>query len=88
MKRRGAQVILMGDAYDDASAHAHKLVEEKGMTYIPPYDDPDVIAGQGTVAMELLRQCSQNIDAVFIPVGGGGLCAGMAAYIKYARPGY
>ena len=86
VKRRGAKVVLHGDAYDDASAYAHSLVEEKNMVYIPPYDDPDVIAGQGTVAMELLRQCSKPIDAVFIPVGGGGLCAGMAAYIKYVRP--
>jgi L-threonine ammonia-lyase (EC 4.3.1.19) len=86
VKRRGAKVILTGDTYDEASAHAKKLVVEKGMTYVPPFDDPDVIAGQGTVAMELLRQYSGPIDAVFIPVGGGGLCAGMAAYIKYVRP--
>ncbi|WNO08845.1 threonine ammonia-lyase, biosynthetic [Teredinibacter sp. KSP-S5-2] len=86
VKRRGAKVVLHGDTYDEASEHAHSLVEEKGMTYIPPYDHPDVIAGQGTVAMELLRQHSGPIDAVFIPVGGGGLCAGMAAYIKYVRP--
>jgi len=86
VKRRGAKVVLTGDTYDEASAYAKKLVEEKGMTYVPPFDDPDVIAGQGTVAMELLRQHSGPIDAVFIPVGGGGLCAGMAAYIKYVRP--
>lgn len=87
VKRHGARVVLIGDTYDEASAHAKKLVAEKGMIYIPPYDDPDVIAGQGTVAMELLRQHPAEIDAVFIPVGGGGLCAGMAAYIKYVRPG-
>jgi len=86
VKRRGAKVVLVGDTYDEAATHAQKLVEEKGMTYVPPFDDPDVIAGQGTVAMELLRQHSGPIDAVFIPVGGGGLCAGMAAYIKYVRP--
>ncbi len=86
VKRRGAKVVLMGDAYDGAAEHAQKLVEEKGMTYIHPFDDPDVIAGQGTVAMELLRQHSGPIDAVFIPVGGGGLCAGMVAYIKMVRP--
>lgn len=86
VKRRGAKVVLIGDTYDEASSYARQLVEEKGMTYVPPYDDPDVIAGQGTVAMELLRQYSGPIDAVFIPVGGGGLCAGMAAYIKYVRP--
>lgn len=87
VKRRGAKVVLQGDMYDEASAYALKLVSEKGMIYIPPYDDPDVIAGQGTVAMELLRQHPGDIHAVFVPVGGGGLCAGMAAYIKYVRPG-
>lgn len=86
VKRRGAKTVLIGDTYDEASAYAQNLVAEKGLIYIPPYDDPDVIAGQGTVAMELLRQYSGPIDAVFIPVGGGGLCAGMAAYIKYVRP--
>lgn len=86
VKRRGGKVVLMGDTFEEASAHAQKLVEEKGLIYIPPYDDPDVIAGQGTVAMEILRQHPGHIDAIFIPVGGGGLCAGMAAYIKYVRP--
>lgn len=86
VKRHGAQVILEGDTYDEASSCARKLVEERGMVYVPPYDDADVIAGQGTVAVELLRQCTEEIHAVFIPVGGGGLCAGMAAYIKYLRP--
>ena len=86
VRRRGAKVVLIGDTYDEASVYAHTLVEEKGMTYIPPFDDPDVIAGQGTVAMELLRQHPGHIDAVFIPVGGGGLCAGMVAYIKMVRP--
>ncbi len=87
VKRHGANVVLHGDTYDEASIFAKKLVDEKGLTYIAPYDDGDVIAGQGTVAVELLRQHSKPIDAVFIPVGGGGLCAGMAAYIKYVRPG-
>lgn len=86
VRRRGAKVILHGDTYDEASGFAHKLVAEKEMVYVPPYDDPHVIAGQGTVAAELLRQMPDNIDAVFIPVGGGGLCAGMSAYIKYLRP--
>lgn len=86
VKRRGARVVLHGDTYDEASTHAQKLVEEKGLTYIHPYDDPDVIAGQGTVGLELLRQHNGNIDAVFLPVGGGGLCAGVAAYIKFVRP--
>ncbi|BFM13986.1 threonine ammonia-lyase, biosynthetic [Maricurvus nonylphenolicus] len=86
VKARGAKVVLHGDTYDEASDHAKKLVEEKGLTYIHPYDDPDVIAGQGTVAMEILRQHPGHIDAIFVPVGGGGLCAGVAAYIKYVRP--
>lgn len=87
VKAHGAKVVLQGDTYDEASAFAKKLVEEKGVTYIHPYDDPDVIAGQGTVALEILRQFPGHIDAVFVPVGGGGLCAGVAAYIKYVRPG-
>jgi len=86
VKSRGAKVILKGDAYDEASAYAHELVKSKGMVYIPPFDDEDVIAGQGTVAMELLWQHTSPLHAVFIPVGGGGLIAGMAAYIKYLRP--
>ncbi len=86
VRARGAKVVLHGDTYDEASAHAKNLVEEKGLTYIHPYDDPDVIAGQGTVAMEILRQYTGHIDAVFVPVGGGGLAAGMAAYIKFVRP--
>lgn len=86
VRSRGAKVVLHGDTYDEASAHAQQLVAEKGMTYVHPYDDPDVIAGQGTVGMEILRQHPQPLDAVFVPVGGGGLCAGVAAYIKYVRP--
>jgi threonine dehydratase len=86
VKRRGAKVVLVGDTYDEAAAHANKLVEEKKLTYIHPFDDPDVIAGQGTVAVEILRQYPQDIHAVFVPVGGGGLCAGVAAYIKHVRP--
>jgi len=86
VRRLGGKVILHGDAFDEASAHAQKLVEEKGMTYVHPFDDPDVIAGQGTVAMEILRQESGPIDAIFVPVGGGGLVAGIAAYVKYLRP--
>jgi len=86
VRARGAKVVLHGDAYDEASVYAQKLVAEKGLTYIHPYDDPDVIAGQGTVALEILRQHPGHIDAIFVPVGGGGLAAGMAAYIKYVRP--
>ena len=85
VKRLGGKVVLHGDAYDDAAAHAQKLVAEKGMTFVHPFDDPDVIAGQGTVAMEILRQESGPIDAIFVPVGGGGLVAGIATYVKYLR---
>ncbi|AQQ66614.1 threonine ammonia-lyase, biosynthetic [Microbulbifer agarilyticus] len=86
VRMRGAEVVLHGDTFDEAAAHARALVDERGLVFIHPYDDPDVIAGQGTVAMELLRQHPGSLDAVFIPVGGGGLAAGMAAYIKYVRP--
>ncbi|WP_111641406.1 threonine ammonia-lyase, biosynthetic [Marinimicrobium alkaliphilum] len=86
VRARGAKVILHGDSFDEASKHASKLVEERGLTYIHPYDDPDVIAGQGTIAMEILRQHPGHIDAIFVAVGGGGLCAGIAAYVKYVRP--
>ncbi|MEQ5836065.1 threonine ammonia-lyase, biosynthetic [Marinobacter sp. NFXS9] len=86
VRDRGAKVVLKGDAFDEAAAHAAELMEKQGLTYIPPYDHPDVIAGQGTVAMELLWQFTKPLHAVFVPVGGGGLIAGMAAYIKYLRP--
>jgi len=82
----GAKVVLRGDAFGEALSHARELIAEHGYTYIPPYDDFDVIAGQGTVAMEILRQHSGPLDAIFVPVGGGGLLAGIAAYIKYLRP--
>ena len=83
---RNAQVVLHGDSYDDAYAHAMEFAKEAKATFVHPYDDPDVIAGQGTVAMELLRQHPGPIHSVYIPVGGGGLIAGMAAYIKRLRP--
>ncbi|MGB0211550.1 threonine ammonia-lyase, biosynthetic [Algiphilus sp.] len=87
----GGRVVLHGDAYDDASAHAAKIVEERGATYIPPYDDPLVIAGQGTIAREIVEQLEAAneapLDAVFVCVGGGGLLAGVAAYIKAVSPG-
>ena len=86
VRARGGKVVLHGDTFDEAFTLSQKLVEEKGMTYIHPYDDPDVIAGQGTVAMEILRQHTGHIDAIFVPVGGGGLAAGIAAYVKYLRP--
>ena len=86
VKARGAKIVLHGDSYDDAFSHAKELVAEKGMTFIHPYDDPDVIAGQGTVGMEILRQHNGDIHAIFVPVGGGGLVAGVAAYVKFVRP--
>ena len=86
VRARGAEVVLVGDNYDAAAAHASQLVAEQGMTYIHPFDDPDVIAGQGTIGIEILDQVQGPLDAVFIAVGGGGLCAGVAAYIKQLRP--
>lgn len=86
VKARGARVVLHGDTFDEAFAMSQKLVEEKGMTYIHPYDDPEVIAGQGTVAMEILRQIREPVEAIFVPVGGGGLIAGVAAYVKAVKP--
>jgi threonine ammonia-lyase, biosynthetic, long form len=82
----GAKIVLHGDSYDEAYEHAMHLVNERGLTFIPPYDDPDVIAGQGTVAMEILHQHPDDLHAIFVPVGGGGLIAGVAAYVKYLRP--
>ncbi|QEA38387.1 threonine ammonia-lyase, biosynthetic [Pistricoccus aurantiacus] len=86
VRARGAKVVLKGDAFAEAAAHAQELIEAHGYTYIPPFDDIDVIAGQGTVGMEILHQHSGRLDAIFVPVGGGGLIAGIAAYVKYLRP--
>ena len=82
----GAEVILQGDSYSDAYVQARALGDAQGLTFIHPYDDPDVIAGQGTIGMEILRQHPAPIHAVFVPVGGGGLMSGVAAYIKRLRP--
>ncbi|MDX2271473.1 MAG: threonine ammonia-lyase, biosynthetic [Cyanobacteriota bacterium] len=86
VKTRGGEVVLYGDTYDDAYAYARQLEQSKGMTFIHPFDDPDVIAGQGTIGMEILRQYQQPIHAIFVAVGGGGLISGIAAYIKRLRP--
>jgi threonine dehydratase len=86
VKAHGAKIILHGDSYDEACTLAREMEREKGMIFIHPYDDPDVIAGQGTVAMEILRQHNGEIHAIFVPVGGGGLVAGVAAYVKFVRP--
>ncbi|WP_313645715.1 threonine ammonia-lyase, biosynthetic [Pseudomonas sp.] len=86
VRSRGGQVLLQGDSFPHALAHALKLADTRGATFVPPFDDPDVIAGQGTVGMEILRQQPGALDAIFVPVGGGGLVAGIAAYVKYLRP--
>ena len=86
VKALGAEIVLAGDRYAEAQLHAERLAADGGLVFIHPFDDPLVIAGQGTVALELLRQ-SPSLDAVFVPVGGGGLIAGMGAYIKAVQPG-
>ena len=82
----GGEVVLHGDTYDDAYAHARQLEKEQQLTFIHPFDDPDVIAGQGTIGMEILEQTDEKISAVFVPIGGGGLISGIAAYIKAVDP--
>lgn len=86
VRARGATVVLHGDSFDEAALRAQVLVKQEGMTFIHPFDDPDVIAGQATVAMELVRQAPNPLDFVFICCGGGGLLAGMAAYLRYVWP--
>ncbi len=86
VKARGGKVVLAGTSYNDAYDHAMKLVAESGLTYIPPFDDPYVIAGQGTIGLEIIRQHPKPIDAIFVAIGGGGLAAGVAAFIKNVRP--
>jgi len=86
VRARQAEVVLWGESFDEACERAQKLAAEEALTFIHPYDDPDVIAGQGTVGMEILRQYQKPIDAVFCAVGGGGLIAGVAAYLKRLRP--
>ena len=84
--RRGAEVLLYGDSYHEAGLHAKRLAAKRKLVYVHPYDDPLVIAGQGTIGMEILRQFQHPIDAIFVPVGGGGLIAGIAAYVKTLSP--
>jgi threonine dehydratase len=86
VRKLGARILLHGDAYDDAAAHARELAEKHGYVFVHPFDDPDVIAGQGTVGMEILNQHGGDLHAVFVPVGGGGLIAGIGAYVKYLKP--
>lgn len=86
VRRSGAEVVLHGDSYSDAFAHAQDLMAASDLTFVHPFDDPDVIAGQGTIAMEILRQQGQVLDIIFVPVGGGGMISGIAAYTKLVRP--
>ena len=86
VKTLGGEVVLHGDSYSDAYTHALTLEKKNGMTFVHPFDDPDVIAGQGTIAMEILRQHQGPLDAVFVAIGGGGLISGVASYIKAVRP--
>jgi threonine dehydratase len=82
----GGKVVLFGDNYDEAYTHGREIASRRKLTFVHPYDDPDVIAGQGTIGMEILKQHTGLLDAVFVPVGGGGLIAGIAVYIKQVRP--
>jgi threonine dehydratase len=86
VREMGGEVVLHGDNYDDAYTHARDLERQRGLFFVHPFDDPDVIAGQGTIAVEILKQATEDIDAVFVPIGGGGLIAGIATYIKLLRP--
>ena len=86
VKARGGEVVLFGESYSDAYAHALQLEKKHKLSFVHPFDDPDVIAGQGTIGMEILRQHAAPIHAVFVAIGGGGLIGGVAAYIKSVRP--
>lgn len=82
----GGEVVQFGDTFDEAAKHAQGLAQRDQLTFIHPFDDPYTIAGQGTIGMEILRQVKAPIDAIFVPVGGGGIAAGVSAYVKYLRP--
>lgn len=86
VRRLGGEVVLFGDGFDAARDHAQALADQHGYVVVHPFDDPDVIAGQGTIGMELLRQHPGDIGAIYIPIGGGGLAAGIAAFVKFLRP--
>ena len=86
VRNLGGEVVLHGDEYDSAYEHAMSIVRERNLAFVHPFDDPDVIAGQGTIAVEILRQSRGDLDAIFVPVGGGGLIAGIAIYAKYLNP--
>src|SRR5690606_3658796 len=82
----GGEVVLSGDSYSDAASAALELQQQHGLTFVHPFDDPDVIAGQGTIGMEIVRQHPGPIEALFVPIGGGGLAAGVACFVKQVRP--
>src|SRR6476660_8112411 len=86
VRARGAEVRLHGDSYSDAYQEAMRIKRQRGLTFVHPYDDADVIAGQGTIGMEIVRQHPGEIDGIFVPVGGGGLISGIAAYVKEVSP--
>ena len=86
VRARGASVVLHGDSYSDAYDHALSMAKDRGLTLVHPYDDPDVIAGQGTIAVEILRQHPKPIEAIYVAVGGGGVISGIASYVKRVRP--
>ncbi len=86
VRTRGAEVILHGDTFDEANAEAQRLRKREGLTLVHPFDDPGVIAGQGTIGMEILQQQQGPLHAIFVPIGGGGLAAGIASYVKRVRP--
>ena len=86
VRRLGGEAVIFGDAFDDARIHALELCEQQDLVFVHPYDDPEVIAGQGTIGVEILRQHSGPIAAIYVPVGGGGLAAGIATYAKFLRP--
>ncbi len=86
VEARGAEVVLHGDTYDEAYLRARQLEQERQLSFIHPFDDPDVIAGQGTIGLEILRQCTPPPDGIYVAVGGGGLIAGIAAYVKSVWP--
>ena len=86
VKNLGAEVVLFGDTYDDAALHCEKIIQRDGLVYVHPFDDSLVIAGQGTIGIEILKQSQESLGAIFVPVGGGGLIAGISAYIKSQNP--
>ena len=86
VKAYGATIVLHGDSYSDTYEELHRQIKEHGYTYVAPFDDPDVIAGQGTVGKEILEAAGRELDAVYVPIGGGGLASGVAVYIKSVKP--